>query len=224
MDILQVSYGVAATKVMSITGSVINTPGTTIFWQEIVAISSVRHYVQTSAGLGGITSGSLQTAEDIFDFVGQKKNVGLRFCPDRLLLIFGGGSVDGGNYVTKKKRGGPKSPYLTNIWENEIHKEEQSTFERTFFGVLRNNTLRVPSSATQTGFMKEFKTNKNVLALEGRLTFLTPLKSLGSLKPHQNPLFPLIYSSDPSDRIFEWLTSVLEPVLRSTPTVSEELN
>ena len=228
MDILQVSYGVAASKVMSITGRVVNAPGTTIFWQEIVAISSVRHYVQTSEGQGGIASGSLQSNEDIFDFVGQKENVGLRFCPGRVLLIFGGGSVDGGSYISKKKSkrksGGPKSPYLTNIWENEIHKEEQSTFERTFFGVLRNNTLRVPSSATQTEFMKEFKTNKNVLALEGRLTFLTPLKSLGSLKPHQNPLFPLIYSNDPSDRIFEWLTSVLEPVLRSTPRVSEELH
>ena len=226
MDILQVSYGVAAAKVMSITGRVVNAPGTTIFWQEIVAISSVRHYVQTSVGLGGIVSGSLQTEEDIFAFVGKKENVGLRFCPGRVLLIFGGGSVDGGNYISKKNRkkgGGPKSPYLANIWENQVHKEEQSTFERTFFGVLRNNTLRVPSSATQTEFMKEFKTNKNVLALEGRLTFLTPLKSLGSLKPHQNPLFPLLYSSDPSDRIFEWITSVLEPVLRSTPRVSAEL-
>ena len=103
MDILQVSYGVAATKVMSITGRVVNTPGTTIFWQEIVAISSVRHYVQTYAP-GGIASGSLQTAEDIFDFVGKKENVGVRFCPGRVLLIFGGGSVDGGNYISKKNR------------------------------------------------------------------------------------------------------------------------
>jgi hypothetical protein len=104
VDILQVSYGVAASKVMSITGRVVNAPGTTIFWQEIVAISSVRHYVQTSEGQGGIASGSLQSDKDILDFVGKKENVGgLRFCPGRALLIFGGGSVDGGNYISKKK-------------------------------------------------------------------------------------------------------------------------
>jgi hypothetical protein len=216
VDILQVSYGVAASKVMSVSGRVVNPPGKTIFWQEIVAITSVRLYVQTSAGLGGITSGSLQEATDIFEFVRKKGNVGLEFCPGRgTLLIYGGSSLDGGNYISEKKKIGPKSPYLTKIWENNILEGEKSTFQRTFFGVLRNNTLRVPSSATQTDFMKEFKNNEKVLVLEGWLTFLTPLKSLGSLKQHQNPLFPLQYSCDPSDRIFEWLTSVLEPALRS---------
>ena len=159
---------------------------------------------------------------DIFEFVEKQGNAGLEFCPGRgALLLFGGSSMDGGNYISGGKKKVPKSPYLANIWEKKMPEGEQSTFERTFFGVLRNKTLRVPSLATQTEFIKEFKNNETVLVLEGCLTFLTPLKSLGSLKQHQNPLFPLLYSCDPSDHIFEWLTSVLEPVLRSPSSASE---
>ena len=222
MDIVQVSHGVAASKVWSLTGRVVNTPGTTIAWQEVVAINSVRQYLQVSALRGGITSGSLQRKKDIFEFVSAKGNAGLKVCLDRVLLIFGGSSIDGGNYITRTKKIPPKSRYLCDIWEKNIqHVKEKSALKRTLFGVLRDNTLRVPSSATQTEFIKEFKNNKEVLVLESWLTFLTPLTSYGPLKPHQNPFFPLQYSCDPSDLVFQWIRSVLEPVLRPTPSVSE---
>jgi hypothetical protein len=185
-----------------------------------VAINSVRQYLQISAGKGGIADGSLRTAEEIFQFVEEKGTDGLNLCPDRVLLICGGSSMDGGNYISREKNKGPKSPYLCGIWENKIDEKERSTFKRTLFGVLRNKILLVPSSARQTDFMKEFK-NEQVLVLEGLLTFLTPFESQGSLKPHQNPLFPLLYSCDPSDRVFEWLRTVLVPELNSTPSFSE---
>ena len=201
------SYGVAATKIKYITGRVDIVPGETYFWQEIVAISSVRQLVKLSALNGGITSGCLNDDRSILEFVQAKGNDGLLFVPERVMLTFGGKNPDGGDYISNARS---KSPFLHHIWKT-MDKNSQTTFRMTFFGLLRNKVLRVPSTARQTDFLSDF-TGQNVLVLEGQLTFLNPFKSQAALKPSQNPVFPLIFSEH-NDDVYNWLKTEVNTVL-----------
>ena len=201
------SYGVAASKIKLITGRVDIVPGDTYFWQEIVAISSVRQLVKVSARLGGITSGFLPDDQSIFKYVEYKGKDGLDFVPERVMLTFGGKTPDGGDYISNARS---KSPCLHQIWKT-IDKNRRATFQMTFFGLLRNKVLRVPSTARKTDFLGDF-TGQQVFVLEGQLTFLNPFKSLAALKPSQNPVFPLIFSEH-QDNVYNWLVTEVNGVL-----------